>query len=271
MNGKIEFADNNSLADWVDEDRKEYTCYTDSNGNLKFGFITYYQGTDITEQQKENNNYIKEELVNRGVINNSSDDITAGTTISVSIADPVGRSLWNKLRSEINNAVEPLEFEPHQIDALTDLMYEGIGNIEDFSTTEEKESYLETTNNAFTSLRGAQRDKLYREGQYYTPDNEYLDPEEYAGNSGGTEGTITINTPWGSADVLTYTSSTSGRTFMCYKQGGMPWSHLSAGSNDIEKSGCMISAIATILTGYGVEINPGDLSYERKYKYYLPI
>lgn len=271
MNGKIEFADNNSLADWVDEDRKEYTCYTDSNGNLKFGFITYYQGTGITEQQKENNNYIKEELVNRGVINNSSDNITAGTTISVSIADPVGRSLWNKLRSEINNAVESLEFEPHQIDALTDLMYEGIGNIEDFSTTEEKESYFETTNNAFTSLRGAQRDKLYMEGQYYTPDNEYLDPEEYAGNSGGTEGTITINTPWGSADVLTYTSLTSGRTFRCYKQGGMPWSHLSAGSNDIERSGCMISAIATILTGYGVEINPGNLSYTRRYKYYLPI
>ena len=53
-----------------------------------------------------------------------------------------------------------------------------------------------------------------------------------------------------------YTSG-SGRTYNCYLQNRGPWKSSSYGSRTIAAQGCSITSVATILTGYGYNVNPG--------------
>jgi hypothetical protein len=81
------------------------------------------------------------------------------------------------------------------------------------------------------------------------------------GGNPGTTGSAQIVFNGQITDVTTYTSNKTGRTYAMYRQGGQPWSSLRAGSGTISKRGCLISAMSSIMTGYGINITPGQLAY----------
>ena len=87
------------------------------------------------------------------------------------------------------------------------------------------------------------------------------------GTNGASAGEGTVVVDGQTYTIPTYTSGTSGRTFLLYKQGHPAWADLRAGKNKdgspgyIRNRGCMITAMATIMTGFGVDIHPGMLSY----------
>jgi hypothetical protein len=61
-----------------------------------------------------------------------------------------------------------------------------------------------------------------------------------------------------------YTAS-NGRVYCVYKQADKAWANLPAnGSNPgtMKTRGCMATATATALTGMGIQVDPGDLSYK---------
>lgn len=98
-----------------------------------------------------------------------------------------------------------------------------------------------------------------------TAENEQ---EIFSYNENTGEGTGSATFEGQTLNVPSYTSTTSGRTFLLYKQANQPWSNLQAGYDSktkepgtIAKRGCLITAMASIMTGYGVKVTPGDLSY----------
>jgi len=57
-----------------------------------------------------------------------------------------------------------------------------------------------------------------------------------------------------------YFTSSSGKTFNCYLQNKGSWAALPYGSRSIKAQGCSITAVATVLTGYGFEVTPATFS-----------
>lgn len=71
----------------------------------------------------------------------------------------------------------------------------------------------------------------------------------------GGEGTTNV----GGVDVETYTSS-SGKTYVQYKQNVGPWADMNYGGGTIAAQGCSITALAITLSGYGFNYTPADWS-----------
>ena len=67
------------------------------------------------------------------------------------------------------------------------------------------------------------------------------------------------NTNVGGIEVETYTSS-SGKTYIQYKQDVGPWANMSYGDNTISYQGCSITSVAIILSGFGYDLTPANWS-----------
>ena len=91
------------------------------------------------------------------------------------------------------------------------------------------------------------------------------------GTNGASAGEGTVVVDGQTYTIPTYTSGTSGRTFLLYKQGHPAWADLPAGSGTISNNGCRITAMATIMTGFGINIHPGQLSNNGPYSLNLDV
>lgn len=77
----------------------------------------------------------------------------------------------------------------------------------------------------------------------------------YEEKSNGTEGSTQIS----GITLSTYTSS-SGRTYIQYKQNVGPWAGQAYGSKTIGVQGCSVTSIAIALSGYGYNFTPSNFS-----------
>lgn len=72
-----------------------------------------------------------------------------------------------------------------------------------------------------------------------------------------------------------YFTNSSGRTFNCYVQNMGPWASMKYGSLTIGKQGCSVTAISTVISGYGYSVTPatfsgGIIGIFNKLKSYIP-
>ena len=168
---------------------------------------------------------------------------------------------WKEsVRKDTAACVPPLNEQ--QIDALTIIKYQygGIGNfvsqwnkygntdiLKDVVYQSGKWKYYFKQN---PSIGRAEANwKLFHEGIYVDKEGN-----EIIGGS-GTEG----NTQISGINIATYTSS-SGKTYIQYKQGVGPWAGQMYGNGTIAQQGCSITAIAIALSGYGYNFTPSNFS-----------
>jgi flagellum-specific peptidoglycan hydrolase FlgJ len=168
---------------------------------------------------------------------------------------------WKEsVRKDTAACVPPLNEQ--QIDALTIIKYQygGIGNfvsqwnkygntdiLKDvvYQSGEWKYYFKQNPSDG----RAEANWKLFHEGIYVDKEGN-----EIIGGS-GTEG----NTQISGMNIATYTSS-SGKTYIQYKQGVGPWAGQMYGNGTIAQQGCSVTAIAIALSGYGYNFTPSNFS-----------
>lgn len=176
-----------------------------------------------------------------------------------------------------------------QIDALAAVAYQygNIGNFKEaysYYTSGQKDTFRSNFKaNGYTPFlqgwegvnrgnnnRATSNWNLFDTG-VYSGGGYILDPSDYgayggsgSGATGGTETQVYSDTSNGYSTIFTVGS----REYKNYKQSYGPWaSQKTPGEEKMSSSGCGITSIAVLLSGYGYDYDPGEMSTYIKEKY----
>lgn len=264
INGTYDYYQTNMyINECITEDKTKYIMHDDIGtgyGNKNYGFgVCFYANS--SGYGWINQEYFAEHNID---ITAPEYNVYGQSMIDVEIVDAIAYKIYQEKLTTVREAASArgVTLEEHQVVCLADFLYQGYGIsgvLDAYSQYGLNEGQLRGFGGFQYGQRGDRRWKLFSEGVYETQNGETLDPAQYAGSGSGSS-----YASEGDGYSQLFTNS-HGRTFKEYKQYAGSYANLNTyWGGSVASEGCMITTVAILASGYGVDMTPADTNEEFK-------